>query len=94
MPVLKDLNDYDEDVSKARKGESASAPALLPKSVLLGKSVEVGDKLILTIDKIMEDEIAVSYSTGASKETEEEEPKPTAEEEEPETSEPSEFGYD
>lgn len=93
MPVLKDLNDYDESVSKSQKEESASAPAILPKSVLLGKSVNVGDKIILTVDKIMEDEISVSYSS----EKESEKPDEPMEEEtteSPEESSEDQFGYD
>jgi hypothetical protein len=92
MPVLKKMNGYDDDPDK----EAASTPALLPKSVLMGKKVSVGDKLVLKIDKIMEDEISVSYSTGKKQEAESEPETPTPEDvDDSETSpENPDFGYD
>ena len=69
MAIIKTKPGYDEEMDSQRE-EQVRTPALLPKSVLMGKGAEVGDKLVLRIDKIMEDEIAVSYSSTPDKEPE------------------------
>lgn len=77
--------------------EDLGAPAVLPKSVLMGKRVNVGDTVTLRVDRIMEDQIAVSYAPSKPKP----EPEPTPDETPPEQSETqpeqepeSSFGYD
>ena len=61
MALNRKMSGYDEDLDERRK-EKAEAPAVLPKSILMGKSAEVGDTLTLKIDRITEDGLVVSYS--------------------------------
>lgn len=70
MPIIKNEQDgYDNEVGG--KEEKITAPAILPKSILRGKDVAVGDQIVLTIDRIAEDQISVSYqSDSSSKESE------------------------
>lgn len=57
-----------DDQHDAVKGdESTSQQALLPKSILAGKTFEVGDEVVLKIDEIRGDEVVVSYASGEDK---------------------------
>lgn len=93
MAIIRQMGGYDEELD-AEGNEKTMAPALLPKSVLGGKRVEPGDKLILRIDKVLEDEIAVSYASGASVEEEPEEPEDETAEPAETTEAPELSGYD
>lgn len=45
--------------------ESSSPTAVLPKEILMGKTFEPGDSVILRIEEIGDDSIVVSYDTSA-----------------------------
>ena len=68
----------DEEVSVSEekdKSESSSATALIPKSVLGGKSCEIGDEITCKITAIHDDELQVEvsgYVESEKDETEEE----------------------
>jgi hypothetical protein len=48
----------------AEKEEASESPrALLPKSILMGKEAKPGDRLLLKIEAVHDDEIEVSYPT-------------------------------
>ena len=90
MAIIKKMSGYDEDLDE-RRPDRASAPAILPKSILMGKSVEVGDKVILKVDRITEDGLAVSYATETKTEGQ---PAESPEPEEPGMKPESPGGYD
>jgi hypothetical protein len=95
MAIIRQMGGYDEELDTNGK-EVVVAPALLPKSVLQGKRVEPGDKLILRISEVLEDEIAVTYDSSTTTD-EPEPPEPPAPPEmppEPDTTAPALSGYD
>lgn len=51
-----------EPDSNAEQSEE-SPKGLLPKSILMGKDFKPGDKIILRVDAIHDDEVEVSYPT-------------------------------
>jgi hypothetical protein len=57
MPI-NNSEDYDEQ-------QTNQPVTMLSKSVLNGKPVKVGDTIKLRVDKVLEDEIVVSYGTGS-----------------------------
>lgn len=63
-------NYYDEEDGKSQENKSkdggASSTGLLPKSVLMGRSVEVGDELNFKVTAIHGDEIQVKCDYGES----------------------------
>lgn len=68
MPIIRktdedylDEPDDQQDQLKSEEGGDDSGVGLLPKSVLMGKSASVGDKLVLEITAIHDDQIAVKY---------------------------------
>ena len=65
----------DPESDKAEEGESQTAE--IPKSVLGGKKFDVGEEIVLKIDKIMEDSVLVSYASAPEEGKEKEaEPEP------------------
>lgn len=84
MPIRKASDEYyDEpddqtEPTEAGSGEGETAVGLLPKSILMGKDVSVGDELVLKITGINDDQIQVAYpeeeDTEASDEAVEEMP--------------------
>lgn len=63
MPVIR--NDLDEDLDTPAATEAAEGPrSLLNSSVLAGRPVEVGDKIVLRVTRVMPDQIEVEYGEG------------------------------
>ena len=58
----KSYYDEDEDESPKKGRDAKEATALLPKTVLGGKDVTVGDRITLEITSIHDDQIAVAYA--------------------------------
>lgn len=59
-----DYYDEPDDQHAAVKGDAGdSDTALLPKSVLRGYKCEVGDKLVLRVNGIYDDEVAVTVES-------------------------------
>lgn len=81
-------DDYYSDAAPAQEsspsgeGADSSQPsATLPKSILAGKEFQPGDEIVLRIDKIMDDEVMVSYAPEKGGEEHEgamEEPEPAS----------------
>jgi len=44
------------------KSETKTPSALLPKSITMGKEVEVGDSILVTVTRIYDDELEVEYA--------------------------------
>ncbi len=72
MPIIrKDSDGYsdsedsgmDSKDGMAKEDSDDSASCLIPKSVLHGKKVEPGDKVILEVVHIYEDEVEVKYGS-------------------------------
>ena len=61
MAIIQD----DDQAEKAGMEETA----LLPKSLLMGKTVEPGDRVVLKIVRLYEDEVEVEYSESEETET-------------------------
>lgn len=53
---------YDEDLASESDTQSSLPTALLPKTVLQGKSCSVGDTLTLKVTAIRDDEVQVEVS--------------------------------
>ena len=54
------LDDYDNPIERGEDEKGYSAAAMLPRTVLSGKRPKVGERLVLRVDKILEDEVAVT----------------------------------
>lgn len=68
MPIIRktdedylDEPDDQQDQLKGEEGDDDSSVGLLPKAILMGKSANVGDKVVLEITAIHDDQIAVKY---------------------------------
>lgn len=72
-----DDNMYDEEPAQGQGEEQGEAPpekdadegegqtALLPRSILAGKTFKPGDELVLKVDEIRGEEIVVSYASSS-----------------------------
>jgi hypothetical protein len=61
MPIIHDDDSfYGEGADSPDKGGSAT---MLSRSVLGGKEVKPGDRIILRVTKVHDDEVAVEYAT-------------------------------
>lgn len=61
-----------EPAAPAAEAEDTEAPAeetaLLPKTILGGKTFNVGDEVVLKVTAIYDDEVEVAYATGDEEE--------------------------
>lgn len=73
MPIRKGKVDK-EDVAEAR--EDNEETALIPKSLLMNKDVDVGDQVILDVVHVYDDEVEVAYMTKDKKDEDEEDKEP------------------
>jgi hypothetical protein len=89
MPIIKkseDMYDEPDDQSTTMEMEdeeegSVGAVELLPKSIVGGRTLKVGDKLVLEVTAIYDDEIGVKYPESKSPEEANKTPPEEAEEE-------------
>lgn len=58
-----------EDKAEGEGEDMGEQTALLPKSILAGKSFKVGDEVVLKITGMHENEIQVEYATEKSKDS-------------------------
>lgn len=65
MPIIKKDSYYDEDESSEKGGGGPTT--MLSKSVLMGKDVSPGDKIILVVKKVHDDEVSVEYASEEKK---------------------------
>jgi len=74
-------DDYYDEGADTKKDveEDVSSTALLPKSILLGKTFNVGDEVVLKITGIHDDEVQVEYASGEDTKEPEKEPEPDME---------------
>lgn len=74
----------DNSPDAGEKDESSMTSAVLPKSILAGKSFDVGDILEVRVDAIGDDEITVSYNYGDKEQSpQEDNPEEEQQEEQP-----------
>lgn len=59
-----------EQEPEPTEGESDSETAVLPKSILAGKTFKPGEEIVLKIESIQDDSVVVSYATGKGGEDE------------------------
>ena len=57
-------DDYFSDGDMPKESDDMPTTAVLPKSILAGKTFKPGDEVVLKIDRINEDSIEVSYAYG------------------------------
>lgn len=55
--------DADEQDESGKDKGSGGASATLPKSLLMGKSFEVGDEVVLKITAVHDDQVVVKYAS-------------------------------
>ena len=63
MPIISEdmYGDVEMESDGSEYKEAKNATALLPKTIVMGKEVEVGDSILVTVTRIYDDEFEVEY---------------------------------